>query len=593
MGKFNSSRAVAALGVLGIITTNTMAAPEAEKIDPRIATLQYFGTGDAEHAPDFADATFEFAVDCMGSAKAAREAIAAISGPIWRAIATKDPAEPQWGDIDDSDPRKRGRVVATPPQTFTQNDGTVVRVPQRKVLVDTCAEAGTPPVAPTANLGWVFGATQSFSVRSSDLNWVESLVKTVQKKERGKTRNSVSFFATQAPYGLNSLTPATLEAMRVEMRDKARNFATGKGSRFELDKDTLGFESARYVGSKRGGSPFFAPKFGRPIARGKAPKVTVDLPITYTMYAETKNLLSGEGAPGPAPSEYEVIGRATAEADYASTEVVISARCQATPEEAVRKANQPAELVLGEFRKIYNGPATETDAVVDHDSGSPTQHADNQPVAWDEKDPNIVTEYYNGCTGEFFKAPARDANQKLPEYWQLSRKVELKTRKFEDLIDLVDQLSAMNTGEVLASEVKITVNPATAAVVQAKANELWMNARRDANSCLLDPKGAFSADARANNFVCAHIKAIRVGGRISDEGAQLKSMSRGLRMAPASPMAADRSVESVPETLAVELRIKPGETRPLVRMTATYEFTYDVMTKNHVPGLKPAPTPLP
>src|SRR5690606_26161355 len=70
--------------------------------------------------------------------------------------------------------------------------------------------------------------------------------------------------------------------------------------------------------------------------KGKAPKVSVDLPFVYTIYAEATDRIDAANRRSTVGlhSEYQVTGSAVSEADYAQMDISVSAKCIVSKDKA-------------------------------------------------------------------------------------------------------------------------------------------------------------------------------------------------------------------------------------------------------------------
>ena len=338
--------------------------------DPKVGKFSYEGTGASEKPPEYSDVRFTFSVDCRTSADDARQAIEAVSGQVWKSISAKVPekatSETQrayWGSIGDIVENEGSQVFTTKPSKVEGED-------QKGVAkrIDRCTKK---EIALTANPPSVYSASQSLGVRTTDLDWAEALIRTVQKLPQDKESTTVKVSTDSVDYNVSE---PFRRVMLAETLEKARTEAMGKGSKYESDKKTLKFASAHFLGSRPSSAPRLLATIGEPVAKGKAPKVELTVPITYTIYAEAKDLIDTnskklEGV----RSDYEATGRAITDADYAVVSASIKVRCQATKEAAIKATETISEEILKDMRAFHGEKtaSSETDRIENNELGEP------------------------------------------------------------------------------------------------------------------------------------------------------------------------------------------------------------------------------
>ncbi len=579
------SRTFAGLVLALFITTASFA----ESSDPRVGKMTYEGSGASERAPEFGEVWFTFTVNCRTSADDVRKAIEAVSGSIWKAIDTKVPAsaanekrQPLWGNIGSINEAAGSRLIATPPHQY---NGPLV--PGTAKRIETCTGKQIALDAKTAS---IFSGSQRFGVRTDDLDWVEGLVRSVQAIVQSKDTNAVRISATPISY---NVTEGTKRTMLSETLEKARLEATGTNSKFDSDRKTLKFANAHYLGHHVAQAPMYYPLVGNSLNRASAPKVTLEMPLVYTVYSEAKDLIDQTSSDSQGiRSEYEIVGKAIVDADYAQANATISVECQASKQAALAATEPYATDLLKDLRDFQGTrPATETDRVENNEAEVPQQNFPYQPVEWDTAKPNFpATRYLNTCTGDLVNAPASGNTSDLPAYWSVTRNLGLKTKDFSGILTLVENLQhRYNLSTSRNDETRVDVGDATGQVSDATKRRLAILARENATAYILNPKGPVAQDAKAHGFTSAHLVNVRVGTpRVAREEA-----------APAgAPRAAFKSAalaDGAPqEELAVEVVHKDNGERPQFRMSRNYAFDFQVRTVNYIPLLTPAkPKPAP
>ncbi len=560
---------------VGIVSTSA----RAETPDPRLAKLTYDGTGAAEKAPEIGEVSFTFSVECRTSAEDVRQAIEAVSGGVWKSIATKVPAastnelrQANWGNIGGITENNGSEVESIPPEKV---GGVTVKGTAKRI--ETCTGKEVDLRAKVAS---TYSGSQTIGVRSEDLDWVESLARTVKALPQDKAKNTVKITAVSTSY---TVTESAKRSLLGETLTKARAEALGANSKFASDKKTLKFASAHYLGHRLSSPPYIHPEVGSAVSRGTAPKVTLDLPFVYTIYSEGKDLINTTNSKlAGISSDYEITGKAVANADYAVISASVVARCQPSSDAALA-ATEPYSTKLHDDLKKFHGEraATETDRIVNNEPGKPTVDYPYEPVEWNTAEPKSpVTKYLNKCTNEIVDAPVSHNASDLPGYWTVTRNFGLRSSDFARLLTHTDDLQkAHNTATTRADETRIVVSDATAAVKDATKQKLAIAARENATAFVLNAHGPLADDARAHGFTSAHLVNIRVGS--PRPAVMQESMSKGMGLAAmkmAAPMAPSQE-------LAIEVVHKEGSERPQFRMVRSYAFDVQVITENYIPHL--------
>ena len=279
----NASRLTA--GIVFLASFLSVVPVSAETTDPRVGKWTYEGAGLAERAPEFGEVWFAFQVNCQTSADEVRKAIEAQSAKIWQTIANKVPAsatnekrQAYWGNIGNIVEAAGSYIQATPPNRYTG-----ALVPGSAKRIDICK--GTE-IALDAKVPSIYSGSQLIGVKSDDLDWLESLVKTVKALPTSKAKDAVQLTPSAINYQVSESTKRT---MLSDTLKKAQLEATGPKSKFESDKSTLKFASSFYLGHHASQPPVYNPAVGAAVARGQAPKVTLSQPFVYD------DLLRSEG----------------------------------------------------------------------------------------------------------------------------------------------------------------------------------------------------------------------------------------------------------------------------------------------------------
>lgn len=578
-------RVGAVLAAVGALQVGAARAAEPQN-DPKVGSGSYFGTGSAERAPEYAEVQIDLVVSCRKSAEDVAKAIDAESAPIWKSIAEKAPVE----KFSETDRSFWTSIVVTE----SEGSKVDVRAPQKNKpqaaakRIDVCTGQELPLDAVVPN---VYSGRQRLGIRSSDMDWIEALVRTLNERPQGASKTAVKVTNHGIRYDLKA---ETKRAMYEEVLGKARDAATGKGSQFESDKNTLKFASAHFVGHKPAfGNPTNV-RVGEALAKGQAPKVTLQLPLVYTVYAEAADVVGGKTKKGLETS-YEIQGSATVDADYASSGITLSVNCQGK-REAATQALLPLsrELLLTLERFQGDRKPTETDKFVDHEASAATPYYPYLPIAWEGEDQAKVKTYLDLCTQKSVAAAASGKLEDLPAYYQASKAYELRSSRFANLLALIETLRDRHVRPSAAGAVKLAVSPAVAQVLEATKQKLVIAAREQATKGVLDPKGPLAADIGAHKILTAHLKSVRPG-RLTPATADGAAFG-------AAPAAA--ALESAPGGgLDISPVVKPNERRPTYPYTASFLFEYEFRTVNYVEQLAkkpmgpmpiaPMPRPLP
>lgn len=560
-----------------------MALAHESAADPRIAKLAYEGSGLSEHAPEYGEVWFTFSVGCQASAEAVRQSIEAVSGKVWNSIVSKvsptsntEVRKTYWGSIGgiSEQPGSQVRTV----QPVRPQGGQPAQAGSAKRF-DVCTGK---EIALNAKVATIFSGSQRFGVRSDDMDWIEGLARTVKALPQDNKTNTVKVAAGGIKY---EVTENLKRNMLSDTLGKARLEATGPHSKFESDRKTLRFTSAYYLGHRFATPPQYTPVVGSPVARGQAPKVTLELPMVYTIYSEAADLVDQTSSRTEGVrSDYEIVGKAVVDANYAETSVSLGVACQAS-KSAVLTAIAPYSKDLVTELRNYQGakPASETDKLTNNEIGNPTSYFPYQPVQWDEsKAGTPATKYLNTCTQEVVDAPASGQASDLPAYWQVSQSLSLRSKAFDRLLTFTEGLqSKYNRATSRTDEVRVSVGDAYGDVTEATKRQLAIKARESATAYILNPHGPLAQDAKAHGFRSAHLVGIRVG---QPRVAQMER-APAFRAMAAAPGAAPQADE-----LTVDVVHKDNGERPEFRMLRHYAFDFQVITQDYL--RKPAPAPL-
>ncbi len=558
----------------------------ADTTDPRVARLSYEGSGLAEKPPEFGEVWFTFQVTCRQSADDVRKVIEAVSGNVWKSIANNTAAQtekrkPYWGNIGGISEIAGSRLQVTQP---TRNSNNVVVAGTVK-RIDVCAGK---EIALRAKTATVYAGSQRFGIRTDDLDFVEGLLKSVQAIAQSKARDSVKISTTPISY---DVTENTKREMLADTLNKARLEATGTNSKFASDLRTLKFKNAHYLGHHAAYPAGYSPVVGNAVTRGQAPKVTLELPLVYTIYSEAKDLIDATNSKVEGiRSEYEITGKATTDADFGEVNASLNVVCQTTKANAAQALDPLATDLLKDLRTFQGTrPATESDRFENNEAGNPQEYFPYQPVEWDVTKPNSpAIRYLNTCTNDLIDAPASGNTNDLPSFWSVDRSFALKSKDFNALLDLAEKLQARyNTSTLRTDETRVAVSDVTGQVSEATKRTLAIAARENATAYVLNANGPLAQDARAHGFTNAHLVDIRVG----QPAMHNKSFARGAAM---ESMAAPAAPGGAANDLTVNIVHKPNEERPQFQMNRTYLFDFNVITENYLPYLSPSkPKPAP
>lgn len=542
--------------------------------DPKVGRGSYFGTGSAERAPEFAEVQIQLNVQCRKSAEDVAKAIDAESAPLWKAIVAKVPTDKftetdrtYWTSIAVTE-SEGSRIDVRPP---TKDH--VGSPPKR---IDVCTGKALPL---DAEVPAVYSGIQRIGVRSADLDWVEALARALNERPDAQGKTAVKVTHGGVQYDIKA---ETKRALYEEVLGKAREAATGPGSQFESDKKTLKFESAHFLGHRLAFNNASRVQVGDAVAKGKAPKVTLELPLVYTVYAEAADVVAGKETKG-LETAYEIQGTATVDADYASTNLAVSVNCQPKKESATEAIVGPSKAILNQLVAFQGDrKPTETDKLVDNEATAPSPYYPYLPIGWADEGKK-VTDYLDLCTQK--TVPAADSGnlQDLPAYFRASHGFELRSSRFDALVTLVDALREKHVRPSSAGSVKVSVSNATAQVVEATKQKLVIAAREQATKGILDRKGPLAADVAAHKFLLAHLKSVRPG-TLRPQGPGGPAFGAAAPMAPESAGLQSGAVVITPV-------VKPNERRPTYPLTASYLFEYEFRTANYVEELQPKKLP--
>jgi hypothetical protein len=563
--------------------------------NPKLGNETYYGSGYVERSPEFGDVTLSFNVNCLKSAEEVRTALEKVSAPIWKTVTTKitDFTETDrhfWGDVKDVYSQEDSLLRQVPPHQDRAGK-TIAGSLKRYSTCDTKVEL--PLNSP---VGKVFGGTQTLSIRASDMDWLEGVVRSVQKLPQGVQKHEVKISVSGIKY---DVTESTKRDMRVEVQKQARLAATGPGSKFERDKTTLKIASAHFLGQSLAAAPFSQVDFKTPVEKGKAPIVSVELPFAYTIYAEAGDRASNNPAKVGLTSSYRAVGKKVSKADFGEATVTVGATCIVSSDKAGDSIKTEAAAVQTALQAIQGKTATsETDRVT---VGEPAvgQAYTFEPASWSDKlDENRqsypVLSYFDKCTGKTIPAPAKG---ELTPYYAVSQSFTVRTTDFKVLITTIESLRAKySVSNTSPTAVSVDVSDAAANVTDATKQKLLQEAREDAATCILDPKGSLAGDAQGNKFTCVYLKSLRI--------APIRSLGGGAPMAKGhSPMPESAQMEAAPSgappaepQLDVVIIPKAGDLRGKVGVAEYerhYAFQFQFETEDYVPLLKGRSTPLP
>lgn len=546
--------------------------------DAKVGKQTYYGSGYVEAAPEYAEVNFQFNVQCRKSAADVHQAITAESAVIWQAIQSKVTANSeteraQWGDV--------GAINAQPDSVIrqpTDKRGNVIAGAATRVSI-----CDGKPVSITTLPGRVYGGVQMLGVRVGvdKMPWLEGLVAAVEKRKAVTKRSDVVVSHTGLRYGV---TGAKSREMEVEAQRQAREAALGANSLFQSDRKNLRYESAHFLGQRVQSAPYYDFNLGSSLRRGAPTKVSLDLPFVYTIYAEGADRIDPNNARGSVglESEYKLKGHATADADFAETNVTIRVACQPSAKDALAVLKNKMDDVQPAIEKLMAGKTpSEKDRLTYSVPSSASQHYPYAGITFDAT--QKATELLDLCTGERKEAPANGDIYQLPPYSEVQVSYNVKSSDFAAVIDLVESLRKKHVAQTATTEALVTVSDATGGATLATKQRLIKEAREYATSCVLDPKGSLANDASALGFKCAHLKNIRV----EFEGPVRKGGFESPRGRSAGAEAAfDAAPGASPESLNITEVYRDGETRPRKSITRDYAFDFQVVSRDYVPELK-------
>jgi hypothetical protein len=379
------------------------------EIDPKVGRGSYFGTGSAERAQEYAELQIDLGVSRLGSAADVARVIDAESAPIWRSIAAKSPSARAsemdrsfWTSIVVSE-SEGSRVEVTRPNPQTNTPGSARRI-------DNCSGRALPLEAAVPS---VYGGTQRLGIRSSDLDRVEALARTLNERPQNPAKTAVRVTHQGVRHDLKA---DTKRVMYEEVLGKAREAATGAGSQFESDWKTLKFASAHFLGHRPAFDTGTDVQIGDALACGQAPKVTLPLPLGYTVYAEAADVVNPKGGTKGLETAYEIQGRVAVDADYASTDVTVSVNCQVRKEDATRAIGPTSGEILASLTRFQGDRRpSETDKLVDNEASAATAYYPYLPIEWDPDTQKTVT-YLDLCTQRTAAAVGSGRADDMPAY---------------------------------------------------------------------------------------------------------------------------------------------------------------------------------
>ncbi len=580
----NSYRRAALICAICLGSPLILFAEEANENDPRFATVDYRGSGIAEHAPEYGEAFFQFQVQCRTSAADVRTAIQTVSKPIWDAILKEVPELDAAKDFSETRARfagETGNITESPGSRYevtapTINPKTMEVTPGKTERLNVCSGEA---VALDAKVATVFAGNRRFGVRTENLAWLEGLVRTVNAHEkRGlKEPGSVEFSATPVEYRVKR---ATLEDMLLDVQTQARDSATGKNSLFASDKEIFQFASATPIGRQPAAEPIFLANIGHPLKRGAPPKVTLDVEFAFTIYAESQNAIPpNEKDRDGGVWTYPISGRAVLDADFAESTVTLKTTCHDSATAAAEALAATADSVVKELQTFHGEKAaTETDRFTQNQPAAPSEvfPPPYLAVAWDTtKEDFPVTKYLNTCTLEQVAAPDKGGVDKLPPMFQASQVLSVRSSRFNDILTLVEKLqTTFDVPATSTDAVDVSISNAVGDAAQSTKLELERLARADAAKQAMAADGQVATDARTFRYTEAYFRGL------AESFFRAKAI---LESAPA-PFGAlsneDRASDT--EDLNVEVVTIADDERPVHRMVRHYIFRYEVRSKNYV-----------
>ena len=557
--------------------------------DPRITTLNYYGSGYTERPYDYAEVWFDFSVNCKTSAEDVRKSIEAQSASVWATIAQKVDEKTYtetdrrfWGPI--------GGISGQPSAQLNSPDSTQVPVvlngqttqqtlPGDRQLVDVCSKQVVPF---GTKIGTIYSGAQRFGVRSSDLDWIEALVRTVNALPQSTAKDAVSVSAEGIQY---SVTKAHTEEDKRTVVAQAEAQALGTSSDYANDVTNLKLAHAFYKGRTPVYSiPRIEAPVGNPVSDGQAPKVTVKLPFTYTIYAEGQDLQDKTNTTDHVgiSTEYDVQGTAETTADYAKATIEMKTQCQATKDAALKALEPEADDVSLRLHALQGThSASETDKLDLGEAAAPTLYYPYEAVSYKlDKNGNAQpATYLNDCTGTSVAAPADGDTSELQGYYQIDRVFSVKSSDFAAiqtlLQDLQKQYAVSNTA---VDRTDVIVSDATGQVTEDHKAQLAIQARANATACVVDPNGQVAKDSAQHHFQCAYLKDFHQGNN--------QPMYAAASLAEAAPMA-PRSMERAAgqtdkDGLVVQVVKKAGSDRAWYSTRGQFSFEFQVESENYL-----------
>lgn len=554
-----------------------------KKPDPRVGRVTYEGSGEKEHAPQYAEVWIDYSVRCRKSAKDVSEAISAVSSREWTAIVKKisgaftEVERSYWGNIQSIEESEGSRIVTILPGGTEAPAGSAKRV-------DVCSGKELPL---QAQVPTIFSGSQRIGVRSADMDWIEGLVRSVNAMAHSTASDAVRVSAGAIKY---NITEETRRQMLNDVLEQARRQATGGGSKFESDRRTLRYEKAHFLGHRLSDPLRYQPTVGQSVTRGQAPKVQLSMPFLYSIYAEAGDVLEPNRNNGNhrvgLVSQYEVQGQSVSNADYVMSTVTVNVSCQESLQAASKAVNDASRPIVERLERFQgNKPATEKDRIMIPETQSPSPYFPYRAVDWDSHRAGYpATKYLNLCTYKVVAAPPSGNVSDLQPFWQAGRSLSVRSSDFAGVTDLVESLqkdygSATTATDSVHFSVSNLVGYATAETKQ----QLALQARCSATAVILDPNGPLAGDMRAHGFQNAYLRSIREGEAPEDRREKVLAYGGAAGVSMAAPAAPAPSPE--PE---IEVITKPNEQRPTLRVVRHYAFDYQFMTKNYVPLLRSA-----
>lgn len=558
------------LFLLAIFSFNSAIAQDPP--NPRIGYNDYIGTGTASRAPEVGEVWFTWETGLHDSDESARTTLNELTAPYWKAIQAKIPADkidelnrPFWEEIVVSGPARGDQIKMI---SERPDRGLVEQKPVRKATrIDLRTGAELPLEGLAAP---VYSAMHTFGVRSSDLNWLEGLVRTIKKQKLDAAPlRGVQLSGGEIAYDVSE---ATKVAMLDEIYAKTKEEAIGRGSKFEIDKEHLLFTSAFFKGKAPAYASRYQPEVGNPVASGEAPLVTLTLPFAFEAYAENGDLIdSSKWKKEGVSSKYDVEGKASTKADFAEVTLTLTAdRCEDRAALA-RISKEPQQNFIALARNfVATHPVSESHRMQEVE-GTLERYWPYEPIKWNAD--NAVTHFRDQLTGKLVASPASGSMQELPPYWTTSRTVTLRSHDFAGLLKWT-QAMRKTYG---TRELQIPVP--TGGILDATRAKLSLAARQDAVKKITSATGLVACDSAQQNFSCVHITKIEEGriAQAKSRGAERMMMAQG---APEAAFAAGGAPPSDDE-LVVEVEFRPGEERPLVKMgPKTVAYTIEFQTAN-------------